>query len=170
MLTAPNLISFMRIPLALAFFQSHVGVRAVAILLALLSDGLDGFLARRWKQTTRVGTFLDPFTDRFFVVVAVAVLFTEHNMDAWKIAAMFTRDAAIAFFALILLLQGKAREYRLRAIWCGKLTTVLQLVILLALLLNFPVPNAAFALLAGLGAMALVELFRSDPTALSQGE
>jgi len=136
------------------------------VLLALLSDGLDGFLARKFKQTSRLGTFLDPLTDRFFVIVAVAVLFTEHNMAVWKIVAMFSRDMAILLFCFYLLARRRAGEYYLRAIWCGKISTVLQLVVLLCLLLNIVVPDIVFIILIGFGVLALMELLMSDPKSI----
>ncbi len=163
MITVPNILSLLRIPLALAFFQHNVVIRAVAILLALFTDGLDGYVARRFNQTSRLGTFLDPLTDRFFVVVAVAVLFTEHHVHAWKIVAMFSRDIAILLFCGYLLIRGRMGDYYLRAIWCGKISTVLQLVVLLCTILNFAVPAAVFFTLIGLGILALMELILSDP-------
>jgi len=163
MFNAPNIVSLLRIPLALVFFQHNLVLRTLAVLLALVSDGVDGFLARRYKQTSRLGTFLDPFTDRFFVVVAVAVLFTESHMPLWTIVAMFSRDIAIVLFGLILLMRGQLSQYYLRAIWCGKISTVLQLVVLLALLMKMTVPGYVFISLIILGALALLELLFSDP-------
>jgi len=166
MLTVPNLVSLLRIPLAFVFFQHNLVLRILAVLLALVSDGVDGFLARRFKQTTRLGTFLDPFTDRFFVIVAVAVLFTENQLATWKIVAMFSRDIAILLFAFYLLVRGRIGEYYLRAIWCGKLSTVLQLIVLLSLLVSIAVPDFVFMILIGLGVLALMELLLSDPRAV----
>jgi len=163
MLTAPNIISLIRIPLAFVFFQQNLALRILAVLLALVSDGIDGFLARKFKQTSRLGTFLDPFTDRFFVVVAVAVLFTENQIATWKIVAMFSRDIAILIFGCYLLVRGRIGEYYLRAIWCGKISTVLQLIVLLSLLLNFTIPDFVFMSLIGLGFLAFMELMLSDP-------
>lgn len=163
MLTLPNFVSLLRIPLAFAFFQENVLIRALAVLLALLTDGLDGYLARRLKQTSRIGTFLDPLTDRLFVVIAVAILFTEHHVQVWKIAAMFSRDIAIFVFCAYLIAKGKMGEYYLRAIWCGKITTVLQLIVLLLILFNFIVPTFVYYALIGLGIFAFVELMVSDP-------
>ena len=59
-LTIPNLISLLRIPLAILFLKGGVLVRAVAIILAMLSDGLDGYYARRYSQCSKIGTLLDP--------------------------------------------------------------------------------------------------------------
>jgi len=163
MFNAPNIVSLLRIPLALVFLQHNLVLRTIAVLLALVSDGVDGFLARRYKQTSRLGTFLDPLTDRFFVIVAVAVLFTENNMATWKIIAMFSRDIAILIFGMTLLIRGQLSRYYLRAIWCGKISTVLQLVVLLALLMKFTIPGYVFFSLIVLGALALLELLFSDP-------
>jgi CDP-diacylglycerol---glycerol-3-phosphate 3-phosphatidyltransferase len=163
MVTIPNILSLLRIPLALAFFQQNVAVRAVAVLLALCTDGLDGYIARHYKQTTRLGTVLDPVTDRFFVVVAVCTLYAENRLQAWQIAALFCRDLSILLFGFYLFLKGSLAEYYLRAIWCGKITTVVQLGVLLSLIANLFVPDAVYYTLIALGFLALIELGFSNP-------
>ncbi len=163
MITIPNILSLLRIPLALVFFQQNVVLRAVVVLLALCSDGLDGYIARHYRQTSRLGTVLDPLTDRFFVIVAVSVFYTENRIQAWQVAAMFCRDFSILLFGFYLFLKGSLAEYYLRAIWCGKVTTVVQLAVLLSLVLNLFVPNIVYYILIALGALALIELAISSP-------
>jgi len=168
MINLPNLISLIRIPLALVFLQENVTLRSLAVVFALLSDGLDGYIARRNKMTTRLGTILDPLTDRFFVIFALVVLTVENSIPLWKLAAIFCRDFAILLFGISLAFTGKLHEYYLRAIWCGKITTVLQLMVLFSLTLGVVVPDPIFYTFFALGGFAFVELLYSDPKIISE--
>jgi len=163
MFNLPNILSLARIPLAFAFLNESMTVRAVVVILALLSDGLDGYVARKYRQVTRLGTALDPLTDRFFVIFALIVLYTEDHIKAWQIFTMFSRDFAIFIFGAYLALRGTLHEYYLRAIWCGKITTVLQLIVLFSLTLGAAIPVQIWYLFIALGGFAFIELYYSDP-------
>ena len=60
MLSLHNGLSFLRAPLAFLFLIENTTFRIVAILLAMLTDSIDGYLARRCKAVTRFGAILDP--------------------------------------------------------------------------------------------------------------
>ena len=70
-----NFLSILRIPLAFALVTDFSLYRALAIGLAMITDGLDGYLARRYRMTSQVGAFLDPLTDKFFVFFAIMILY-----------------------------------------------------------------------------------------------
>lgn len=158
-MTFPNLLSFLRIPLALVFLQGDVSLRVAAILGAMLTDFLDGFLARRYQMCSRVGTTLDPMSDKFFVLLAITILFQEGQLTWIAAISMLCRDFAVTLFGLYLILTRQWDNYRFRAIWCGKITTTLQLGVMLALTLHFPVPNGVYAIFILLGILALGELY-----------
>lgn len=155
----PNLLSACRFPLALLFFWGTPSVRIVIIFLAFLTDVFDGFLARYLKKESSTGVWLDPLADKFFVVITLAILYQEHSIDSWKVAAFFCRDLSILLFTLYLSLRGLLFSYRPRAIWCGKISTGLQLMVLVALTLNAPLPNYIFFTFFFFGSLALVELY-----------
>jgi phosphatidylglycerophosphate synthase len=158
MLTIPNILSFIRIPLALLFLQANPYVRAAAILLAMLSDGLDGFLARRYKISSRFGTVLDPVTDKFFGIFVLCVFILEKQLSFPEAAAILSRDFSILLFGCYLLLTQSLQSYRFRALWCGKITTFLQFIVFLALTFHFTIPPYVFILFTVLGAFAFIEL------------
>jgi CDP-diacylglycerol--glycerol-3-phosphate 3-phosphatidyltransferase len=165
MLTVPNLLSLMRIPLAFLFLQDNALYRAVAIGLALISDGLDGYYARKLKQISAVGAWLDPISDKLFVAVVLAVFFSEGRIEAWQVVTFLCRDLAILLFAIYLLCCGRLASYQVRAIWCGKIATVLQLVTLAVLTVGFTMPSPFYLLFILLGLLALLELYlRKDPS------
>lgn len=159
LITIPNVLSFLRMPLAFVFLSSNATWRAIAVLLALLTDGLDGYIARRTQAISRLGTLLDPLTDRFFVFFAFAILSFENHLEMWKIFALLSRDGAILLFVTLRFFQGTLSAYAPRALLCGKITTVLQLVILFGLNFGVEIPNLIYQLFFFLGLMALGELF-----------
>lgn len=162
MITLPNLLSILRIPLAFAFFSTDIYIRLYALAGAMLTDFFDGFLARRYNMCSRSGTSLDPITDKFFVCFLMAILFQENAMTLPQALSMLGRDFAVFFFGLYLILAGQWGRYRIRAILCGKIATALQLIILSALTLHYPVPGGFYILFVLLGFLSLVELYLSQ--------
>jgi len=165
----PNILSLTRIPLAFIFLQESPFLRAFAICLALITDGLDGYLARRNNATSNLGKILDPLTDKFFVFFCLAVLFQEQRIQFWQILAMLGRDCSIVLYGLYLIISGNLSKSRLNAIWCGKITTFLQLCVMMSLTLHYTVPNTFYSLFVVLGVLALFELYYKEKALSSAG-
>lgn len=162
-LNLPNLISLLRLPLALLFLIQGVYFRFFVLAIATLSDGLDGFLARRYKQTTRFGALLDPIMDRFFVFFVLLVFMREGRIELWQIFALLCRDLALILFGIYLAISGRLTRCRFGAIFCGKATTFLQFLLFFALMCNVAVPFYVYGLFMALGVFALIELsLRND--------
>jgi CDP-diacylglycerol---glycerol-3-phosphate 3-phosphatidyltransferase len=161
MFTLPNFLSLMRMPLALLFFQENPTCRGVAIVLAMLTDGLDGYLARRYQQISRVGTWLDPLTDKLFVLIALGVLLQEERLQFWQAAAFMGRDFAVVLFGIYLAVSQRITNYHVRAIWWGKITTALQFVVLLVLVFYGPIPDYWYMLFIVCGLLAFRELYQT---------
>lgn len=164
MLTIPNFLSMLRIPLAFVFLQGNPFLRALAIILALVTDGLDGFIARRYKLVNSVGTLLDPLTDKFFVFFALSVLVSEHRLSWEEGCILFCRDLSVMVYGVYLALKKRLVNYQFRSIWCGKITTVLQLFFLLTLTYytQFKFPSYVYGIFIVLGVLAFVELYHTD--------
>lgn len=162
MFNLSNCLSFARIPLAFVFLVGSPITRVVAILLAMLTDGLDGWIARRYRQITRLGTLLDPLSDKFFVIFVLAIFIREERLS-WTEAALFIcRDFSVVLYGCYLALRGRLFNYQFRAIWCGKITTALQFLALLGLTYHVQFPPYFFSIFAALGIAALVELYFTD--------
>ncbi len=159
MRSLPNTLSFIRIPLAFVFLESNPYIRACAILLAMITDGLDGYLARKNQWTSNLGKILDPATDKFFVFFSLAILLKEHQIESWQIMAMLCRDVSVALYGLYLFMSKKLSRSRIGAIWCGKITTALQFIVMLAITLGYIVPPAFFLVFIVLGVLALFEFY-----------
>ncbi len=134
----------------------------MAILIAMTTDWLDGYLARRHKMKSQLGAFLDPFTDKFFVIFALTVLYSEHPFPVWQIIAILCRDISVVIYGFYLMLRGHWTTYKFRAIWCGKVTTVIQFFVIFALTLRITVPDSVFSVFIILGILALGELYLTN--------
>lgn len=159
MLTIPNVLSLLRIPLALLFLKQSILFRSVAIIIAMLTDCLDGYLARRYNISSKIGTVLDPITDKFFVMFVLGIYIAEDRLSLWDAAAFICRDFSVILFGIYLAFTGKLANYRFRAIWCGKITTTLQFLVLLGLTFQYNIPGYLYNSFILLGLMALIELY-----------
>jgi len=164
MLTIPNFLSFLRFPLAILFIQGNLTVRIISIILAALSDFLDGYLARQFQQKTQFGTILDPLADKFFVVGAISLFFMSGQISVIEVCAMLCRDFSVLIFGFYLVVSGNFDKYHFRSIWCGKITTTLQLITLMGLTLEIAIPSYLYSIFVLLGCAALGELYLSDHT------
>jgi CDP-diacylglycerol--glycerol-3-phosphate 3-phosphatidyltransferase len=106
----------------------------VIFLVAAVSDGLDGYIARRYKQRSALGAILDPIADKGLLLSAIITLSISNwseidpeygRFPAWFPVLVITRDAVILVGAGVLhLLNGKVR---VKPSWTGKVATVLQM-------------------------------------------
>jgi CDP-diacylglycerol---glycerol-3-phosphate 3-phosphatidyltransferase len=162
MFTLPNLLSLLRLPLAFVFLQHDFIYRALAIILALITDGLDGFLARRYKMTNRLGALLDPLTDKFFVFFVLSVYIHESRLSWVEAACLISRDFSLFLYGLYMIGQGKLQLSRFRAIWAGKISTVLQLTIILFLTFGQTIWPFIYGIALLLGLAAFAELYHTE--------
>lgn len=160
MFSLSNGLSLLRAPLALLFLSHSIALRLIAIVLAMFTDALDGFLARRLRSTTQLGAVLDPAMDKLFVFIALSVLLIEGQFELWQAAAMITRDVFLCVFAVYLKVSGKWRAYQFRSIRWGKATTALQFIILISLTLELHIPAPVYFIFVLFGLLAFVELFQ----------
>jgi cardiolipin synthase (CMP-forming) len=99
-LTVPNALSLLRLILVPVFawliVTRHDGWALAVLFVSGLSDYLDGALARRWGQVSRVGQLLDPFADRLYIVSTVLGLAWRSLVPWWLVAVLLARDAVVA--------------------------------------------------------------------------
>jgi len=67
----------------------------LAILLAAISDILDGYLARKWKIVTRLGVLFDPLADKLVILVALIIMIPLHRVPAWAVSLFLLREMAV---------------------------------------------------------------------------
>lgn len=111
-LTLPNAISLLRLALVPVFGLLIVrGQDVVALVVLMVSgatDWLDGVLARRLGQVTRLGQLLDPAADRLFILVAVLGLAWRGTVPWWLVAVLVARDVVLAGMLVVLARAGYA--------------------------------------------------------------
>jgi len=137
----PNLLTLVRIflvPLLVAAlvqqnFSLHWGPRTLiandfvalsVFLAAALTDLLDGYLARRWKQVTTVGTLLDPVADKLLISAALISLVQIRLLPGWMVILIISREFAVSGLRSIAAAEG----YTIKAETLGKSKMLMQVV------------------------------------------
>jgi cardiolipin synthase len=113
-LTVPNLLSFSRVALVPVFLwlllvprEPWADLLALFILgLSAFTDWLDGFLARRWNQSSRVGQLLDPVADRLYIVATVVAFVARDIIPWWFAGLIILRDVVLALVIPVLRRYG----------------------------------------------------------------
>ncbi len=158
MLSISNALSLLRAPLALLFLVEKPYLRLIAIILAMFTDSIDGYLARRSRSTSQFGAILDPAMDKFFVFFALGALTLEGKLEGWHACAMISRDLFLCIFAIYLGLAKRWQDYECRSIRWGKVTTAFQFIVLIGLSLETIFPWYTYALFIISGCLAFIEL------------
>jgi len=130
----PNELSIFRICTAIAFPLVPVAFRLPLILLAALSEFLDGFLARRWHAVTSLGQLLDPIADKLFVLSTIGVLIHEGRVTVLQFILLAARDIVVAVgSASVFLEKRQSAVPHLKPRWSGKVATAFQFALLFVL-------------------------------------
>jgi cardiolipin synthase (CMP-forming) len=154
--TLPNVISFSRIVLAVAFALARSAeVRVAVALLAAFTDFLDGWIARHLGLSSRLGALIDPITDRAFMLVAFAVLVYDGLLGAGQLAVILSRDIATTIGFFVAKMVSWLRPVTFKARLPGKLVTVLQFAAVLVALLA---PRALPALVIAIGVCSVAAI------------
>jgi CDP-diacylglycerol--glycerol-3-phosphate 3-phosphatidyltransferase len=133
-LSAPNLFSLARLPLAAAFLLlPDTATRIVIIIAAAASDYLDGWWARTRGPRTRLGALLDPVTDKIFVLVALLAFAAEGTLNLLQLLVMLFRDLFVTAGFVGLLVVRREHAVGLQARFPGKVVTSLQIAAVLIL-------------------------------------
>jgi cardiolipin synthase len=133
----PNLLSALRL-LAAPFaawliLNSHDTAALLVFAGAGLSDGLDGFIARRWQVTSGFGAWLDPAADKLLMLLCLTSLYMIGATPLWLLALVVLRDAAVA--AGWLVFKGLGFSTTIKPLFLGKASTMMQMLYILAVLL-----------------------------------
>ena len=109
-LTVPNLLSLVRLLVMPVVWFDIVGdrpVRALVVLALLVStDWIDGYVARRFDQVSRLGKVLDPISDRILIAIVVVALGVAGIVPWWALGAVLLRDVLVAAVGVTVLARG----------------------------------------------------------------
>ncbi len=141
--TIPNAIGFLRLALIPVFLVLALaggeGVSTLAVVIFAIcgwGDYADGIAARLTGQYSRLGTLMDPLTDRLLAISGVAVCWRYDLLPRWALAILLARELAI----LLLTRYGLTRGVDVRVNWPGRLSVL-------------PLMGGLFFAMAGLGAL-----------------
>ncbi len=156
LLTLPNAVSMSRLVLASLFFAVPSQPARVAIVaVAGATDMLDGWLARRTRTASRIGAIVDPIADRLFVLVVIGTFLLEGALTWGQTLLLLSRDIATTIGFFVARSVSWLRPVELRARMPGKVVTVLQMAVLVAVLL---VPDVVDTLVLVVAAASVVAI------------
>ncbi len=145
MTNIPNALTVFRIILipvmVLVFYipwQWSNLVAAIIFAVAGITDWLDGYLARRWGQTTPLGAFLDPVADKLIVVCALVLLIEQHGNVWFTIPAMIIIGREIVISALREWMAEIGKRASVAVSMVGKIKTAMQIIAIIVLLGSRP--------------------------------
>lgn len=153
-ITLPNLLTMFRMVLipvfvSLLFYQKFLLALAVFVI-AGITDGLDGLLARRFDQKSQLGTILDPIADKLllvtsFIVLSLPSISPQQHLPRhlpvpfWVTAAVISRDIFIIVGAAAINIVTGFRSFR--PSWLGKVNTTVQILSIVSILIAASIPS-----------------------------
>jgi cardiolipin synthase (CMP-forming) len=147
--TVPNQITLLRLGI-LPFFliliaYEHYRWALLILVLAGLSDGIDGLLARKLNQKSAVGAYLDPIADKLLLCSSFVILAMEKQIAWWLTIMVLSRDIMMLTVAAVIILISGYRPFPPSLL--GKATTFVQILLVFAIVLGAGFPNDALAIL-----------------------
>ena len=136
-----NKLTMLRVVMIPAFmlvlYMGFPGANYVALVifaLASITDWLDGYIARRYNQTTDFGKFMDPLADKCLVTAAMLWFVEVGQMPAWALLTVIVREFAISGLRMNAATSGRV----IAAGWSGKVKTASTMVCIILMLLPIP--------------------------------
>ena len=135
MVNIPTIITFSRIVIILPFVlvaPKHPFLGALLFSVAALTDLLDGYLARRSKQVTKLGILLDPIADKLLVISALIVLVDIELVPAWIAIVIIAREFVVTGLRVVAL----TKDVVIPAEMGGKIKVTAQIASIIVLLVD----------------------------------
>lgn len=134
----PNLLTFSRIALVpvliLVLKDRDYAMALLVFLLAGASDALDGWIAKRWRYTTRFGAILDPVADKFLLVSSYMMLMLLDHLPFWLVLTVVFRDLLIIGGYLVY--TSVVGPAQMRPSHLSKFNTFAQILLVVAVLVH----------------------------------
>jgi CDP-diacylglycerol--glycerol-3-phosphate 3-phosphatidyltransferase len=140
----PNVLTLLRILAVPVIVVALLGetpngdaLAAGVFALAALTDGLDGYMARRRDDVTVFGKLMDPLADKLLIVAALVSLVSLDRLAGWVAMVIIARELAVTGLRAVAVEQGVV----ISASWLGKVKTILQVGAVFALIIWNPSPT-----------------------------
>ena len=140
--TVPNQITFLRLGflpvflILIAYDQYRWAL--LVLVVAALSDGIDGLLARKLNQKSSIGAYLDPIADKLLLSSSFVILAFKHQIAWWLTIIVLSRDVLLLTVAAVIILISGYRPFPPSML--GKLTTTVQILLVFVLVLAAAFP------------------------------
>jgi cardiolipin synthase len=145
--TVPNQITLLRLgflPIFLILISyEHYKWASLVLVLAGLSDGIDGLLARQLNQRSSLGAYLDPIADKLLLSSSFIILAFKQKIAWWLTIIVLSRDVLILIVAVVIILISGYRPFPPSIF--GKLTTMFEIVLVFAVVLTAAYPDQRLA-------------------------
>src|ERR671918_3141698 len=139
----PNVLTLLRILAVPVIVVALLGetengdvIAAAVFALAALTDGLDGYIARRRSEVTTFGKLMDPLADKLLVIAALISLVSLDRLAAWIAMVIIARELAVTGLRSVAAERGVV----IAASWLGQLMTLPQVATVFPLVLWNPAP------------------------------
>ena len=140
----PNQLTLLRLgflPLFLILIiYDRYGWGLAVLLIAAITDGLDGLLARRLNQRTALGAYLDPIADKMLLSSSFLVLALKGKIHWWVTVVVMARDAILLTTAVVIILVAGYRRFPPSIF--GKVTTFVQILLVFVVVTQAALPAA----------------------------
>ncbi len=134
----PNLLTLLRIlacpVLVLLLYERQYEAALGVFLVAGITDGLDGYIAKRFNCVTSLGSMLDPIADKLLIASSYAMLALLGDIPFWLLVAVMFRDIVIIVGYLILV--NMERDVPMNPSYSSKLNTFMQICLVVAVLIQ----------------------------------
>lgn len=156
---APNIVSLIRLPLAVLFpLLIHRPIAAFVVLAAAgLTDVIDGWLARKNGQVTALGAIIDPVADKAFALTVVITLLVRSMLPLWAVPALLAREIfelPLVLWIIAARAPARSRSAQASANVPGKLATVIQFGAVMSALIAPDMLESVLVLAAVAGVLA----------------
>ena len=163
-LNLPNLITLMRVILVPVVFwlliTDETQMAFLLFIVAGVSDGVDGYLAKRFGWQTELGAYLDPLADKLLIVSIFLALGVDGKLPLWLVVAVVSRD--ILIIMAVMLSWVLSNPVRIKPLVVSKANTVAQIVLAATVLADegfgLGLGWARFALIWITGALTVASL------------
>lgn len=117
-------------------------IAAAIFSVAMITDYLDGYFARKYHQESDLGKLLDPLADKFLILTVMIMLIPLQRIETWMVAVIVARELAVTGLRSI----AAEKNIIIPADWLGKYKTAFQCTAIVPLLVHYPILGLQFQL------------------------
>lgn len=158
--TLPNILSLSRIPLAILFILVFPNIYLALIIFLIygLTDVLDGYFARKYKQSEGIGKLIDVICDRICAIAIILFIFLYYKLELWKLILLGFKDFILVLFGIPSVFKKKYLDIRPKLL--GKGSTFLQFISIFLIIIKSNLQDLFIILTFIFGFIALIDYGR----------